>query len=331
MAGVTLTKSDGNFDQFSNWNGHFNLAYAPAANNTPSTLTLTAPDGYIIKGYSLLAAKAYSAAHTYTLTAADGTTITPAFASSATGYTTLEVSGVNAQSTTIEVTTTDKSKYIAIADFTVTLVKTFPLNVVGDASYATLYLPVDVTTDGETKAYYITSADNGYAKLTEVTDNEIPAYTAVILVNDQAATSTTLTRTDGLTQQVSRDANLLKGTLCSRPLDLSDETPYYSMGRKDGKIGFYKFDNNGVTSITLGANKAYLATAASGGAVKGFTFDFDGLATDINTIANSQQPIANSPIYNLAGQRVDGSRFKVNGSGLKTGIYIVNGKKVLIK
>jgi hypothetical protein len=84
MAGVTLTKSDGSFNQFSNWNGHFNLAYAPAANNTPSTLTLTAPDGYIIKGYSLLAAKAYSAAHTYTLTAADGTTITPAFANSST-------------------------------------------------------------------------------------------------------------------------------------------------------------------------------------------------------------------------------------------------------
>ncbi len=318
MAGVTLTKSDGSFNQFSNWNGHFNLAYAPAANNTPSTLTLTAPDGYIIKGYSLLAAKAYSAAHTYTLTAADGTTITPAFASSATGYTTLEVSGVNAQSTTIEVTTTDKSKYLAIADFAVTLVKIFPLNVVGDASYATLYLPVDVSTDGKTKAYYITSADNGYAKLTEVTNNEIPAYTAVILVNDQAATSTTLTRTDGLTQQVSQNANLLKGTLCSRPLDLSDATTYYSMGRLNGEIGFYKFSGG---TITLGANKAYLnTTAASSGSVKGFLFDLDG--ADAISDVRGQMEDGRSEIFNLAGQRLN--------KPMK-GVNIVNGKKVLVK
>ena len=316
MAGVTLTKSDGNFDQFSNWNGHFNLAYAPAANNTPSTLTLTAPNGYIIKGYSLLAAKAYSAAHTYTLTAADGTTITPAFASSATGYTTLEVSGVNAQSTTIEVTTTDKSKYIAIADFTVTLVKTFPLNVVGDASYATLYLPVDVTTDGKTKAYYITSADNGYAKLTEVTNNEIPAYTAVILVNDQAATSTTLTRTDGLTQQVSQDVNLLKGTLYSSPLDLSDATTYYSMGKLNGEIGFYKYSGG---TITLGANKAYLDTPASGGNVKGFTLSF-GSEDAINDVVNGRS--VNDEWYDLSGRRV-----KRHGKG----IFINGGKKVMIK
>ena len=36
-------------------------------------------------------------------------------------------------------------------------------------------------------------------------------------------------------------------------------------------------------------------------------------------------------IYNLAGQRVDGSRLKVNGSRLKSGIYIQNGKKFIVK
>lgn len=321
MAGVTLTKSDGSFDQFSNWNGHFNMAYKPAAANTASTLTLTAPDGYIIKGYSLLAAKASSATHTYTLAAADGTIIKPAFASSESGYTTLSVNNVNAKRTTISVTTTNTSYYLAIANFIVTLENTnaVALNAVDGKSYATLYLPYDVSTDGETKAYYITSADNGYAKLTEVTDNEIPAYTAVILVNDQAATGTTLTRTDGLTQQVSQNANLLKGTLCSRPLDLSDETPYYSMGRKDGKIGFYKFDNNGVTSITLGANKAYLDTSATGGNVKGFTLSF-GYEDAINDIVNGKS--VNDEWYDLSGRRV-----KRHGKG----IFINGGKKVMIK
>ncbi len=327
MSGVTLTKSDGSFNQFSNWNGHFNLAYAPAANDTPSTLTLTAPDGYIIKGYSLLAAKAYSAAHTYTLTAANGTTITPAFASSATGYTTLEVSGVNAQSTTIEVTTTDKSKYLAIADFAVTLGKTFPLNVVGSASYATLYLPFDVTTDGMTKAYYITSANNGFAQLTATGNEgtEIPASTAVVLVNEKGATSTILTRTSGLSSVVSEDDNMLKGTLVDMTLDLAPDNNNYSLGRKkdangDYQIGFYKFSSGGKTSITLGANKAYLQTAAEADqSVKGFALDFnivDGLGEIVN------RKSVNGQCFDLAGRRV---------SQPTRGLYIVDGKKVAIK
>ena len=125
MAGLTLTKSDGEFNKFSNWNGHYNLAYKPAAANTASTLTLKAPEGYVITGYSMLAAKAYSAAHTFTLTAEDGTTVTPAFASSANDYTAFAIDGINAPSTTISVTTTDASKYIAIADFVVTLYPVF--------------------------------------------------------------------------------------------------------------------------------------------------------------------------------------------------------------
>ena len=327
MTGVTLTKSNGSYNQFSNWNGHYNLAYAPAANNTPSTLTLTAPEGYIIKGYSLLAAKAYSAAHTYTLTAADGTTITPAFANSSTGYTVLNVSNVNAASTSISVTSTDVSKYLAIADFAVTLVKTFPLNVVGDASYATLYLPVDITTDGTTKAYYITTANNGYAQLTLTANGgtEIPARTAVALINSEAATSTILTRTSGLSSVVSEDDNMLKGTLVDMTLDLAPDNNNYSLGRKkdangDYQIGFYKFSSGGKTSITLGANKAYLQTAAEADqSVKGFALDFnivDGLGEIVN------RKSVNGQCFDLAGRRV---------SQPTRGLYIVDGKKVAIK
>ena len=122
MAGLTMTLSDGAHDKFSNWNEHYNLAYHPAANNTASTLTLTAPEGYIIKSYSLQAAKSSSAAHTYTLTADNGTSITPAIANSASGYTELSVSDVNAASTAISITSTDISRWLALADFTVELV-----------------------------------------------------------------------------------------------------------------------------------------------------------------------------------------------------------------
>ncbi|MBR3513959.1 MAG: exo-alpha-sialidase [Bacteroidaceae bacterium] len=330
LAGLKLTKSDGAFDKFSNWNGHYNLAYKPATANTASTLTLSAPEGYVIKSYSLLAAKAYSAAHTYTLTAADGTTITPAFANSSTGYTTLSVTNVNAQSTAISVTTTDASKYLAIADFVVTLVPApaLSLNAVGGKSYATLYLPYDVKTDGQTKAYYVASVAGGSARLVELTGGEIARYTAAILVSDNAATSTPLVAASGLTQQVSKADNLLKGTLVSRPIDLGDATPYFSMGRKDGQIGFYKFQSGGNTTITLGANKAYLDTSAatgeSSGAVKGFVFSFDDLPTGIEV--HALPPISPSTSglksYDLSGRRV---------SNPTKGIYIVGRRKVVVK
>ena len=75
VAGLTITKDGGSFDKYSSWNSHYNLAFKPAAANAASTITLTAPEGYIITSYSLLAAKASSSAHTYTLTAENGTTI----------------------------------------------------------------------------------------------------------------------------------------------------------------------------------------------------------------------------------------------------------------
>ena len=201
------------------------------------------------------------------------------------------------------------------------IASTYPvtLNTVGDANYATLYLPFDVTTDANTKAYYVGSTTNGSAQLTELTDGEIAAGTAVLLVNETAS-SATFSVTSGLTQQISESDNYLKGTLTSMSLDLGDGTNYYALGAIGGNIGFYKFDNSGTTTITLGANKAYLDTTAPANAgVKGFVFDFDD-ATSINEELRMKNEESEAAIYNLAGQRL---------SKMQKGINIVNGKKVL--
>ena len=308
-----MTLSDGTHDKFSNFNGRYNLSYHPAAANTNSTLTLPAPPGYVITGYSVQTG-VYQAA-TYTLTASDGTSVTPANLGST--YTPLEVSGLSAASTAITVTTTDASKWLSLANFTVFLAKTLPLNVVGDKSYATLYLPFDVTTTGATKAYYAATANNGSVQLTETSGEgtEIPALTAVVLVNESAEASATLNMTTGLTSVVSESSNLLKGTLVPMSLDLGDATSYYSLGNYNNVIGFYKFEGG---TIALGANKAYLEVPASG--VKGFTFDFDDDATAISNLNGQWSMVNGQSIYNLAGQRIS--------KPLK-GISIVNGKKVL--
>ena len=316
VAGLTMVASDGEFNQFSNWNNHFNIAYHPKTANTDATLTLTAPEGYVIKSYSMLVARASSATHTYTVTNAAGVSFDVPFGANASSYVTVSQNNINAESTVITVRTSDISKWLAIADFTVTLAKTMPLNVVGDKSYATLYLPFDVTTTGTTKAYYAATASNGSVQLTETSGEgtEIPALTAVILVNSNGAEGTTLDMTTGLTSVVSKDANLLKGTLVPMSLDLSDATNFYSLGKVDDQIGFYKFTDG---TITLGANKAYLEVPANN--VKGFTFDFD---EDATSIQDSKFKIQNeeAPIYNLAGQRL---------SKPVKGINIINGKKVL--
>lgn len=314
VAGLTMTLSDGPHDRFSSLNSRYNLAYHPAAANTNSTLTLTAPEGYVITGYSVQTG-VYQA-QTYTLTPENGTSITPANLGSE--YTPLTVSGLNTTSTTITITTTDASKWLALANFTITLTKPLALNVVGDKSYATLYVPFNVKTDADTKAYYIAKVADGVATLTELSGGNIPAKTAVVLINDNAATTTTLNIMSNV--EPVKEENLLKGTLVPMSLDLGDTTPYYSMGRKDGKIGFYKFNNNGTTTITLGANKAYLDTGSTTSS-KGFTFSF-GDPSGIDQAGTDVSVQMSDVIYNLSGQRVN---------RLTKGLYIVNGKKVVIK
>ena len=200
--------------------------------------------------------------------------------------------------------------------------KPLTLNVVGDNSYATLYLDYDAQTDEDTKAYYVAETTSGYAQLTEVTNEgrNIPAYTAVVLVNENAATNVNFSAgysvSSGYAKTVDETGNLLKGTLVDMQLDLSDNTTYYSLGKKNDKIGFYKFEKSGSSVITLGANKAYLDTPAASSA-RGFVFDVDN-NTGISTMDDVRCKTDN--IYDLSGRHVD---------SMKHGIYIINGKKII--
>ncbi len=313
MAGLTVSTESGyGFDKATVL-GTRVMTIRPSANGATDTYTITAPAGYVISSYTI--GGAVYTGGTYRITAADGTTTGDI--TSTTTPTNINVTDVNASSTTFTFYGASQNNWFAFTNFTITLAKTMPLNVVGDKSYATLYLPFDVTTTGATKAYYVETANNGSVQLTETSGEgtEIPALTAVVLVNESAEASATLNMTTGLTSVVSESANLLKGTLVSMSLDLGDATSYYSLGNYNSVIGFYKFEGG---TITLGANKAYLEVPASG--VKGFTFDFDDDATAISNLNGQWSMVNGQSIYNLAGQRL---------SKPVKGINIVNGKKVL--
>ena len=96
----------------------------------------------------------------------------------------------------------------------------------------------------------------------------------------------------------------------------TDATPYYVLSTEGGVTGFYRANN---TLVPEG--KAYLNAGTAG--ARFFALKLDGETTGIDTllIDNGQLTIDNA-VYNLNGQRV------MNPA---KGLYIVNGRKVVVK
>ena len=311
VAGLTITSNGYGFDKANVYSQRV-MTLRPSSDGATDIITITAPSGFVIDSYTITGCN-YSSSQTYQMWVDENNKIT----TSTTGGT-LTVNGINATSTSFSFYGSSSStNYLCITNFIITLktAKEVPLNVVGDASYATLYLPYAISLPENTKAYTVTGIENDYAQLTEIPD-VVPATTPVILINSASEASVLCAMTNETTSY--SGPNFLHGTLFNRLLDLSNDSPYYSLGRKDGNIGFYKFSSAGKTTITLGANKAFLEVPQSVG-VKGFTFNFGGIVDGIDSL--ERQP-SDRVIYDLAGRRI---------AKPARGLYIVNGKKVAIK
>ncbi|MCR5131704.1 MAG: glycoside hydrolase [Prevotella sp.] len=318
-AGVTVVASGNDLGYATGYSQRV-MSMRPSAAGATDNITITAPAGYYIDSYTI-GGKNWSSSQSYKLIAPDGTEVT-------TGTSTVNsitVENVNSTTSTFQFYGSSTTNFLCITNFIIKLRSKYPvaLNVVGDASYATLYVPFDLAIPSNTSAYYVEQVENGEAYLTEVLDGNIPAGTAVVIKNTNALTEATFSVTSGLTSVIDESANLLKGTYTAIDLNLSDNTSYYSLGRLNGEIGFYKYTGG---TITLGANKAYLDTTvpSSSSSSKGFTLNF-GDVTSIEQIEGATKNTnvqGDNIFYNLSGQRV---------SHPTKGLYIVNGKKVVIK
>ncbi len=177
--------------------------------------------------------------------------------------------------------------------------------IVGDAGYTTYTTTGKVCFPEGVTGYIVTSTT---ASTVELTSKEsVPASTPIVLKASKATyylpviTSTPESVTGNLLE--SSDGTVTGGT------------GIYALGKKSGTVGFYLVDS----SVTIPEGKAYLDL--SGSPVKEFlTFDFGDEPDGIETVDNRQQTTDNSPIYNLAGQRLQ---------KMQKGINIVNGKKIL--
>ena len=164
------------------------------------------------------------------------------------------------------------------------------------------------------EAYIVTAANAGYVTLTQIY-NAVPANTGVILKGGSIE-ATNDNYYSGAVAEVT--GNLLQGTMTNTYI--SEEA--YVLGKVDGVIGLYK------ALMTEGqwlnnANKAYLPASAVPAAAQGaanFSFRFEGGTTGVE---NVEVENASNVIYDLTGRRVEAIT--------APGIYIVGGKKVLVK
>ena len=142
--------------------------------------------------------------------------------------------------------------------------------------------------------------------LTEVPNREIPATKAVILKSSSA----TITLTPASTTET-LEGNSLTGTTAAMTGAAGN---IYVLNNGTQGVGFYKLKSTG----TIGANKAYLTYS---GSLAPEFFGFDGNTTSISEIEKMRN-VENETFYDLQGRRV---------AQPTKGLYIVNGKKVVIK
>ena len=209
--------------------------------------------------------------------------------------------------------------------------------------YTTLYVDFPFQIKGDVKAYTIEGVEaknaDGYyfAKVKKLAQqgDVVPAQTAVVLeCNSTNPADNQLLPTDDETPETSN--NRLCGTFFGEAINgltvkdgtgaernvTRDNIRAFNINTADSRnpIGFYKLNN---TVTTIPGNKAFLVLTNAEAQAKGFVLEFeDGGTTGIETIENSKHSTEDGVYYDLQGRRVENPT---------RGVYIVNGKKVVIK
>ena len=208
--------------------------------------------------------------------------------------------------------------------YEVTEVSSFKANITA-AGFATFFAPAEVTIPENVNAYYI-AADgiNGNSVTLTQIENVIPANTAVILEGAEGEYTFNVSETGA----AAVSSNLLKGTVINTNI-IGDA---YVLGVVEGETGLYKAQmstvalssaSGSVKVFLNNAYKAYLPASAVPAAANGaasFSFRYGEGTTAIENVEVENKVKA---IYDLTGRRVEAIT--------APGIYIVGGKKVLVK
>ena len=173
--------------------------------------------------------------------------------------------------------------------------------------WATYYNDVMNFTADENTTVFQAALSGDQLTMTPVANREVPAGKAVILKS--TAGSITLTPVDYTTATL--DGNQLVGTTTA----IANPGNAYVLNKGTNGVGFYKLSASG----TIGANKAYLTYSGSG--APSFLNFVEGSATGIE-MPKAATTNSDAEVYDLQGRQV---------ANPTKGLYIVNGKKVVIK
>lgn len=182
-----------------------------------------------------------------------------------------------------------------------------PVNVT-EAGYATLYAPVSLTIPADVEVYYgKINSENQRFDMTQL-QNIVPANTPVVIKANAGSYKFAITDETGT--EVSEEVNDMSGTV----LTMAKPDNTYTLQFINNTPGFYEYTGTNVNGF-----KAYL-TMTTTTTLRGLSFFF-GNQTGIEGIETKQN--TDSTVFDLSGRRV------LNPT--KGGIYIKNGKKVLVK
>ena len=200
--------------------------------------------------------------------------------------------------------------------FAIDEVTSLPVTIT-NAQYATFFAPVEVTVPDGVEAYYVTAdgVNSTYITLAKIENGVVPANTGVILYAEAGTYNLDITSTGA----TAINGNLLSGTAAATYV--TDDA--YVLSNQDGEIGLYKATKNQSNNSAWKNNshKAYLpASAVPAAAQASNGFRFGEGTTGVEKVEMRNQK---SEIYDLTGRRVENIA--------APGIYIVGGRKVLVK
>jgi hypothetical protein len=193
-------------------------------------------------------------------------------------------------------------------DFLFVVAESYTLTV-GETEWATLCLDTAVRIPAGVEVYTVREIKDGYVEL-EGVFGVIPANCPV-LVNAVWPGDWDFVYTSETGEEY---VNLLKGT--TEDEYITEEA--YVLGNVDG-VGLYKAEMTDGKWLN-NANKAYLPASVASGAAS-YSFRFGEGTTAIEEVKTENGEV--KTVYDLTGRRVEAIT--------APGIYIVNGKKVLVK
>lgn len=220
------------------------------------------------------------------------------------------------------------SSYAAdYCDWTIEEVTYLPVPINTTVGFGTLYSPVDLkgdcgdyAQDERLEFYYGVKKENvgGNDKLVLTKlEGDIPAETGFIVKYKggvDEATGCVFMKIADSAPKLTEETNQLKGTLETVAKPAPADGTVYTLQYLNNTLGLYKY-----TATNLKAGKAYYLLANGSAAPMGFVFDFEGQTTGVESIEVNAD---NQVIYDLSGRRV---------AKAGKGLYIINGKKVLVK